>query len=72
MINTMSNLLQHPQFGEIRTRKKGDDFLFCAKDVADALEIVWKGSQTLGYLDEDEKEVRKVYTPGGYQCSYPP
>lgn len=63
----MSNLLQHPQFGEIRTRKKGDDFLFCAKDVADALEIVWKGSQTLGYLDEDEKEVRKVYTAGGYQ-----
>ena len=63
----MSNLLKHSQFGEIRTERKGDDFLFCAKDVCEVLGIEWKGSHNLGHLDDDEMVTRKVYTPGGYQ-----
>lgn len=40
---------------------------FVAKDVCDALEIEWKGSHSMGPLDEDEKGSHIVYTLGGPQ-----
>ncbi|QJT10216.1 BRO-N domain-containing protein [Oceanidesulfovibrio marinus] len=40
---------------------------FVAKDVCNCLEVIWKGSDTTGPLDDDEKGVRVVYTPGGRQ-----
>lgn len=43
---------------------------FVAKDVCQTLGIVWKGSDStgpLGSLDDDEKGVSSVHTPGGYQ-----
>lgn len=62
----MKNVLQHPDFGQIRTQKQGDNYLFCAKDVCDALNIN-NNRDALKNLDEDEKGVAKIYTPGGYQ-----
>jgi len=63
----MKNMIQHPQFGEVRTEKVGSDFVFCAKDVYEVLDLIWKGSKNMGYLDEDEKVSKKVYTAGGNQ-----
>lgn len=40
---------------------------FVAKDVFDALEIEWKGSGSLGPLDDDERGSVKVDTIGGPQ-----
>lgn len=40
---------------------------FIAKDVCSALNIVWKGSSTLGPLDDDEKTVIAAETLGGTQ-----
>lgn len=40
---------------------------FVAKDICDILELAWKGSETLSILDDDEKGVRKLRTPGGEQ-----
>lgn len=41
--------------------------LFVASDVCAALEIEWKGSGSTGPLDDDEKGVVTVNTPGGPQ-----
>lgn len=44
--------------------------LFAARDICDVLGLVWKGSDStgpLGALDEDEKGVRTLDTPGGPQ-----
>jgi len=40
---------------------------FIAKDVCSILNIVWKGSETLGALDDDEKDVVSADTLGGVQ-----
>lgn len=40
---------------------------FVAKDVAEAIGVVWKGSETSGPLDDDEKGLSIVQTPGGEQ-----
>lgn len=40
---------------------------FVAKDVCEVLGIEWKGSHTLGYLDDDEKGSHKIGTPRGEQ-----
>ena len=40
---------------------------FVAKDVCDVLEIEWKGSGTLGALEEDKKGTASINTLGGRQ-----
>ena len=40
---------------------------FVAKDVCEVLGASWKGSETLAFLDDDEKGVRKFRTPSGEQ-----
>lgn len=59
----MKNMIQHPQFGEIRTEKKNGEFIFCAQDIADALDIVNANRATNG-LDDDEKLTYKICTSG--------
>jgi prophage antirepressor-like protein len=59
-------LLEHPEFGKVRVEKRGAEFLFCAKDVCDALGLE-NVSKAVSGLDDDEKGVGKVYTPGGPQ-----
>ena len=49
--------LIHQNFGNIRVEKKGEDFIFCAKDVYETLDLIWKGSKNMGYLDEDFKNI---------------
>lgn len=56
----MSNILQHPSFGHIRTRKRGDEILFCGKDLCDVLELN-NITEALRSLDQDEKFRFKVY-----------
>ncbi|SDE08575.1 BRO-N domain-containing protein [Riemerella columbipharyngis] len=63
----MSNLITHPQFGEIRIKKKKNEVWFCAKDLCTLLEIQNHRDTLAKSLDEDEKGVEKTYTPGGYQ-----
>lgn len=52
---------------EVRALTINGDPWFVAKDVCDVLDIEWKGSGSLGPLDDDEKGVRKVNTLGGDQ-----
>lgn len=59
----MSNLLQHPEFGEIRVEKQGADYIFCAKDVCDALGLSDTNKAVAG-LDDDEKLIRKLFVSG--------
>ena len=60
----MNNLLQHPEFGEIRINKTGDNIIYCAKDLCNALDMVQAAESALRNLDEDEKLMRKIYTSG--------
>lgn len=50
----MSNLLQHPQFGQIRTRKRGDEWHFCATDLCSVLELT-NSRMVIQALDDDER-----------------
>ena len=50
---------------EVRALAINGEPWFVAKDVCDVLEIVWKGSETVAFLDDDEKGVRKFRTPSG-------
>lgn len=52
---------------EVRAMTIEGDPWFVAKDVCSVLEIEWKGSSSLSFLDEDEKGVRNLRTPGGDQ-----
>ncbi len=63
----MKNLITHPQFGEIRMKTKAGEPWFCAKDIYGVLDLEWKGSKNMGYLDEDEKRLMKVGSLGGMQ-----
>lgn len=57
-------------FGDNLVRVIEDEYgnpWFVAKDVAKALEIEWKGSGNLGYLDDDERSSEFLNTPGGQQ-----
>lgn len=60
----MKNAIQHPQFGQVRTQKLGNDFVFCVKDVIESLEMKQASESALRNLDEDEKLMRKVYASG--------
>jgi prophage antirepressor-like protein len=59
----MNNLLQHPQFGQIRVEKRGEGFIFCAKDVCDALELT-NPSVAIQSLDEDERSKKSLGRQG--------
>jgi hypothetical protein len=59
----MSNLLQHPQFGEIRIRKERDNYFFCIKDVCEILEHT-NPSIAIQILDEDERVKKSLGRQG--------
>jgi prophage antirepressor-like protein len=61
-----NNLLEHPQFGQIRVGRQGENFIFCAKDVCDVLGIE-DPHTAVRSLDDDEKGRQKTGTPGGSQ-----
>lgn len=50
----MSNLLQHPSFGQIRTRKRDDEFYFCATDLCTVLDLS-NSRMVIQSLDDDER-----------------
>ena len=64
----MSNIqiFNNEQFGEVRTIRKDDQIWFVAKDVAEILEYSYTSTATRR-LDEDEKGVQHLQTPGGQQ-----
>lgn len=59
----MKGLILSHEFGQIRTEKKGEQFLFCAADVCEVLELE-KTESSLRKLDDDEKLMLKVYASG--------
>jgi prophage antirepressor-like protein len=68
--NAMDNNLINFEFNSILVRVFKDEEgtpWWVAKDVCKVLGIIWKGSHSLGPLDEDEKGTTKVRTPGGNQ-----
>lgn len=60
-------LFNYGKLGKIRGLVVNKEPWFVAKDLCDALEIKGSTSRALESLDEDEKGVHKVYTPGGNQ-----
>jgi prophage antirepressor-like protein len=52
---------------EVRALNINGDPWFVAKDVCSVLEIEWRGSSSVSFLDDDEKGVRDFRTPGGEQ-----
>lgn len=54
---------QYPQFGQIRVQKFGEDYIFCAKDVCDTLDLS-DVSMSVQSLDDDEKLIQKVFVSG--------
>ncbi|MBT0552679.1 BRO-N domain-containing protein [Riemerella anatipestifer] len=64
----MSNIITHPQFGEIRMRTKAGEPWFCAKDVCEVLGLEWKRGLTVRYsLEENEVSKAVFHTAGGKQ-----
>jgi prophage antirepressor-like protein len=59
----MNNLLEHPQFGQIRVEKQGEDFIFCAKDVCDVLGLT-NPSVAIQSLDDDERPKKNLGRQG--------
>lgn len=53
--------------GSVRVVMQGSEPWFVTKDVCCVLGIEWKGSATMGPLDDDEKDVHTMDTPGGAQ-----
>lgn len=47
-----------------------DNSWWVAKEVCDALNIKWNGNRTLSFLDNDEKIIQTLQTPGGPQETY--
>ena len=64
----MNNLqiFNNQEFGQVRVLEKDGQPWFVAKDVCDALKHS-NSRVALSRLDDDEKGVSKVYTPGGHQ-----
>lgn len=59
-------VISHPEFGKIRTEMVKGEPWFCAKDVCQAFgDNQYK--RTLSNLDDDEKGVAHIDTPGGKQ-----
>lgn len=59
-------LFHHAQFGNLRAVQQNNEPWFVAADVCDALEIK-NPSDSMKRLDEDEKGIVSIYTPGGKQ-----
>jgi len=59
-------IFENEQFGKIRTIEQGGEPWFVAADVCRALEIA-NTADALGRLDEDEKGIGLIDTPGGKQ-----
>ncbi|MBK5491344.1 phage antirepressor [Bacillus sp. TH17] len=62
-------VFNNEEFGQVRTVKQGEEVLFVAKDVCEVLEIK-QSSVALKKLDEDEKAVINIHTPGGSQDTW--
>lgn len=59
-------LFQKEEFGQVRVVERNGEPWFVAKDVCECLELT-NTSQTLSYLDDDEKGIISNDTPGGKQ-----
>ena len=64
--NTLVPFAFNDSLVRVLTDENGDPW-FVAKDVCRVLDIEWKGSGTLGPLDEDERGSVILNTPGGTQ-----
>jgi prophage antirepressor-like protein len=62
----MTELVNHPEFGTIRTAVIKGEPWFVAKDVCEVLDLN-NSSQAISRLDDDEKGVISSDTPGGKQ-----
>ncbi|HHT7143157.1 TPA: BRO family protein [Bacillus cereus] len=62
-------VFNNKEFGQVRTLVQGEEVLFVAKDVCEVLEIK-QSSVALKKLDEDEKAVINIHTPGGNQDTW--
>ncbi|MCD5969516.1 BRO-N domain-containing protein [Riemerella anatipestifer] len=62
----MSNIITHPQFGEIRVKQAKNEIWFCAKDVCGSLGYA-DTEVALRKLEDDEKLLRKIYASGQYR-----
>ncbi len=57
----------HFESHEVRTISRDGNPWFVAKDVCNVLGIRWNGSQSIEFLDDDEKGVGFLPTPSGEQ-----
>ncbi|MCW0509479.1 BRO-N domain-containing protein [Riemerella anatipestifer] len=62
----MSNIITHPQFGEVRTKVRANEPWFCGKDLCEILEIS-DHKQALSRLDDDQRGWYETRTLGGKQ-----
>ncbi|OUB92496.1 DNA-binding protein [Bacillus thuringiensis serovar medellin] len=62
-------VFNNEEFGQVRTVTQGEEVLFVAKDICEVLEIK-QSSVALKKLDEDEKAVINIHTPGGSQGTW--
>ncbi|MCQ6530618.1 phage antirepressor [Bacillus mycoides] len=62
-------VFNNKEFGQVRTVTQGEEVLFVAKDICEVLEIK-QSSVALKKLDEDEKVVINIHTPGGSQDTW--
>jgi len=62
----MNQLINHPQFGQVRVNIINGETWFVAKDVCDVLELS-KNRDAVARLDVDERGSVLVDTPGGKQ-----
>ncbi|WP_144488831.1 phage antirepressor KilAC domain-containing protein [Bacillus thuringiensis] len=62
-------VFNNEEFGQVRTVTQGEDVLFVAKDICEVLKIK-QSSVALKKLDEDEKAVINIHTPGGSQDTW--
>ena len=67
MPNTFAPKVFSYKSKEVRTIEEDGEIWFVAKDVCDILEIQNAARAAQEELDEDEKGIRNVYTPGGMQ-----
>ena len=66
MENSPLALFKHEKFGSLRVVERKVQPWFVAKDVCDILEL-GNPRSSLALLDEDEKDVHSMDTPGGKQ-----
>lgn len=60
-------VFENSGLGSVRVVMHNGEPWFVAKDVCCILGIEWKGSATMGPLDDDEKGITTNDTPGGQQ-----